>query len=353
MLPTVTAPALLGTALLLALAFHRHRMAQMLLVLALAALAWVDGAPRLVEGALRFAPWLLLAAALLPEPRLLSKRNLGYVRAVTALAGIALAAPEHVYRGVAAAARWLAFDRPAPLAAAVVTVLAALLCTLRWAMTGRPIELGLVAVLAAAATAFARFEEPRALAWLVASGALAILAVLYASYRMAFIDGLTGLPNRRALDEALVRLSGHYALAMVDVDHFKQFNDTYGHDAGDIVLRTVGRTLRRQGAGEAYRYGGEEFCVVYEGARAKQAPNGCERAREAVAALRIAIPAPSKRAKRDGRAKRSGAVEVGVTISVGCAARAGERKLPWDVLRAADQALYKAKAKGRNRVVNA
>lgn len=353
MLPTATAPALLGTALLLALAFHRHRMAQVLLVLALAALALVDGDPRLVEGALRFAPWLMLAAALLPEPRLLSKRNLGYLLAVTALAGVAAAAPAHVHRGVVTVARWLAFDWAAQPAAATITVLAALLCTLRWAMTGRPIELGLVVVLGAAATAFARFDQPQALAWLVASGALAILAVLYASYRMAFIDGLTGLPNRRALDEALVRLSGHYALAMVDVDHFKQFNDTYGHDAGDIVLRVVGRTLRRHAAGEVHRYGGEEFCVVFEGARAKQAATGCERAREAVAALKIAIPAPSKRAKRDGRAKRSGAVEVGVTISVGHAARSGERKLPWDVLRAADQALYKAKAKGRNRVVNA
>jgi diguanylate cyclase (GGDEF)-like protein len=353
MLPTVTAPALLGTALLLALAFHRHRMAQMLLVLALAALARVDGDQRLIEGALRFAPWLLLAAALLPEPRLLSKRNLGFVLAVTILAGVAVAAPAHVQRGLVTVARWMAFDRPAPIAAATITVLAALLCTLRWAMTGRPIELGLVAVLAAAATAFAHFEQPQALPWLVASGVLAILAVLYASYRMAFIDGLTGLPNRRALDEALVRLSGHYALAMVDVDHFKQFNDTYGHDAGDIVLRVVGRTVRRNSAGEAYRYGGEEFCVVFEGARAKQVATGCERAREAVAALKIAIPAPSKRAKRDGRAKRSGAVEVGVTISVGFAARSGERKLPWDVLRTADQALYKAKAKGRNRVVGA
>ena len=72
---------------------------------------------------------------------------------------------------------------------------------------------------------------------LALAGAGGLLTVLYASYRMAFVDALSGLPNRRALDETLARLTGDYALAMVDVDHFKSFNDTHGHDAGDTVLR--------------------------------------------------------------------------------------------------------------------
>src|SRR4029077_7824091 len=90
--------------------------------------------------------------------------------------------------------------------------------------------------------------------------------IFIALYCCAFVDALTGLPNRRALDEALARLSGDYALAMVDVDHFKQFNDTHGHDAGDRVLRSVAQQLRATRGGQAFRYGGEEFCLLFTGA---------------------------------------------------------------------------------------
>ena len=350
---TVTAPALLGTAFLLALGFHRNRAVQVFAVLLAVSFGLPSGDARMVEGALRFGPWLLAAAALLPEPALLSRRNALFVLAFVSAVGLVTSAPAHVYAGLASASAWLAFGLPAPRAAGVLTGIASLLCLWRWAMTGRPMELGLVVVLALAALACLNVAVPRGGVLLVACGASAILAVLYASYRMAFIDGLTGLPNRRALDEALMRLSGGYALAMVDVDHFKQFNDTHGHDAGDIVLRTVGRTLRRNVGGHAYRYGGEEFCVVFEGARSKDAPGGCERARQAVADLRIAIPKQSKRVRKDAKVKRDHSIEVGVTVSVGCAARGNDRKGASEVLRAADQALYKAKAKGRNRVVTA
>ena len=213
-------------------------------------------------------------------------------------------------------------------------------------------ELGLALALLPLAWVFSRPDSALRDWALAATGTLGMLGVVYASYRMAFVDALTGLPNRRALDETLMRLSGQYALAMVDVDHFKQFNDTYGHDAGDVVLRQVARTLRRRARAAAFRYGGEEFCLVFEGARAAGVKDGCEHARAAVEAQPVAIPASPKRAKKPGP-KRAKAGEVSVTISVGCAVRGGERRNASEVLKAADQALYRAKAKGRNRVVSA
>jgi diguanylate cyclase (GGDEF)-like protein len=349
---TLAAHTLLGVAALLALGFHRNRTLQVLLLLLLAGLALADGRPRLAEAALRFVPLLLVACALLPEPRLLSRRHLALLLVVGVLGGIAWAGPEHVHRGLADGAAWLVFGLPAPRGASLLAGIAAGLCLLRWTFTGRPMEFGLVAVLALAAAALGfGGGTPSDLALAGAAGA-AILSVLYASYRMAFIDPLSGLPNRRALDETLGRLSGAYALAMVDIDHFKQFNDTYGHDAGDLVLRAVGRALRRHGGGRAHRYGGEEFCLVFEGKRMRQATATCEAAREAVQALRIAVPAPSPKRGKIAAIKRP-EVEVSVTISVGLATRGEGRRAASEVLKAADQALYRAKGKGRNRVVEA
>lgn len=348
----LAAHTLLAVAALLALGFHRNRTLQVLLLLLLAGTALAAGRPRLAEAALRFVPLLLVACALLPEPKLLSRRHLALLLATGLLGGVAWAGPEHVHRGLADGAAWLAFGLPAHRGASLLAGVAAGLCLLRWTFTGRPMEFGLVAVLALAAAGFG-YAGGRGtdLAFGAAAG-VAILAILYASYRMAFIDPLSGLPNRRALDEALSRLSGTFALAMVDIDHFKQFNDTYGHDAGDLVLRAVGRALRRHGGGRAHRYGGEEFCLVFEGGRIKQAAAACEAAREAVQALRIAVPAPSPKRGRISAIKRP-EVEVSVTISVGLATRGEGRRGASEVLKAADQALYRAKGKGRNRVVEA
>ena len=349
---SLAAYLLLGGALTLALAFHRNRAAQVLATALAAALALSDGDPRHAYGALRFAPWLILAACLVPEPRLVSRRTGAFVLAFVFLALVTVSAPEHVFQGLARAAAFLAFDQPGPRAAAAITLAASALCLLRWALTARPMELGLALALIPLAWAFAQVDAAARDWAIAATGAAGILGVVYASYRMAFVDALTGLPNRRALDETLMRLSGNYALAMVDVDHFKQFNDTYGHDAGDVVLRQVARTLRRRASGAAYRYGGEEFCLVFEGAHAARVRDGCEHARAAVEAQVVAIPASPKRAKKPGP-KRAKPGEVTVTISVGCAVRGAERRNASDVLKAADQALYRAKAKGRNRVVSA
>lgn len=344
------APVLIGSALTLALAFHRNRAAQVFAVLLAISLATASGDVRHQYGVLRFAPWLLAYACLVPEPRLISRRMGGFVIAFLLVVALTMAAPEHVFTGLTGFFAKLSFGAGAGDAACIVLVAAALLCLLRWTMVRRPMELGLALALLPAAYA-ASVDGAVERQWaLGVSGALGIAAVLYASYRMAFIDGLSGLPNRRALDETLSRLSGNYALAMVDIDHFKQFNDTYGHDAGDRVLAHVAKVLRRRAGGAAFRYGGEEFCVVYEGARSERARDGCESARAAVDGAAVSLPATSRGKSPTKKARDK---PVSVTVSIGVAARTAERKTPAQVLKAADQALYKAKAKGRNRVVPA
>jgi diguanylate cyclase (GGDEF)-like protein len=344
---------LLGAALLLALGFHRYRVAQVCALLWLLLLGSAADTLRVQEGTLRFAPWLLLASAAMPEPRLLSRRHLVWLLALLALAGITLGAPAHVYAGL----RDLA-AAPLPLAgarngAALLAAVAAFACLAWWSWSGRVIELGLAIVLLLAAAGCAEYSALPG--WFAAAGATAVLALLWSSYRMAFIDTLTGLPNRRALDETLARLSGPYALAMVDIDHFKGFNDTYGHAAGDVVLRAVAQCLRRHAGGHAFRYGGEEFCVVYGGRASEKPALPLERARKAIGIQRVEVPAPAaakKRARRDEKPSRAAATrEVAVTISAGCAQRTPQRRSAQDVLKAADAALYKAKGKGRNCVV--
>jgi diguanylate cyclase (GGDEF)-like protein len=293
-------------------------------------------------------PPLVLIVVIMPELRLLARRNLVLVLLVVLLVALALGAPAHVHAALMRVLGWLVAGQPAPLGAAIVMLLAAVALLARWAWRGGPLELGFALVCVAFSVAAAPLAPATPLTALAAGLVLALLAVLAASYRMAFVDPLSGLPNRRALDEALARLSGDYAIAMVDIDHFKGFNDSHGHDAGDVVLAAVGRLLRRHAGGRAFRYGGEEFCVVYEGRAADRAATGCESARAALETSDIRLPPVPAAARARGKSRPQ---SVRVTASFGVARRTPERKLATDVLKAADQALYKAKGKGRNRVV--
>jgi diguanylate cyclase (GGDEF)-like protein len=178
-----------------------------------------------------------------------------------------------------------------------------------------------------------------------------VVSFLDASHSMAFRDALTSLPSRRSMDRALTRLGGTYAIAMVDVDHFKRFNDRYGHAIGDDVLRMVGRHLARTpGGGRAFRYGGEEFAVVFPGRTADAVLPHVERVRKAVAETAFTVRAkPRKSAKGKSAAPRA-TKTVRVTVSIGVAARSDRHPKPEDVVKAADKALYRAKKAGRNRV---
>jgi len=188
----------------------------------------------------------------------------------------------------------------------------------------------------------------------VALAALLVSAVEEA-HRLAYHDGLTGLPSRRALDERLERLVGRYTLAMVDVDHFKQFNDRHGHDVGDQVLRLVATRLAATPGARAYRYGGEEFALVFRGRSLRDALETLDGARRAIAERPFVVRGadrPARKPKRRLFLWRDRPT-LSVTVSLGAAERTGWRQSPGDVVKAADQALYRAKEKGRNRVVAA
>ncbi len=162
--------------------------------------------------------------------------------------------------------------------------------------------------------------------------------------KMAVTDELTGLPNRR---EAMTRLREMWAAderygcafgcIMIDLDHFKNINDTFGHSAGDQVLQDVSHALRQKirASDIAFRVGGEEFLILCPHTE----PNGTESCAEK---LRQSIDelAPSK-------AGRS----LHVTVSLGVAHRLPEMDAPEEMLRRADEALYAAKRAGRNRVI--
>ena len=192
---------------------------------------------------------------------------------------------------------------------------------------------------------------------LVTSLALVMLsmAVLHEAFQMAFRDDLTGLPGRRALNERLQRLGRNYAIAMSDVDKFKVFNDTYGHDMGDQVLKMVAAQLKRVGGGgKAYRYGGEEFTLVFPGKTAEEALPHLEKLRVAIENYQVKIRDEATRPKDDqaGKKNRKAASKdwVSVTISMGVAQRDSDLGNPEEVIKAADQALYKAKKGGRNQI---
>ncbi len=222
----------------------------------------------------------------------------------------------------------------------------------------KPLQVGNAAALAAfyIGAAWAAAPGPYA-AFITAAGLILTAALLQESHQLAFRDQLTGLPGRRALEERLRSLGGGYAIAMVDVDHFKKFNDTHGHAIGDQVLRLVGGRLGQiAGGGIAYRYGGEEFCVLFPGASLDEAERELESIRDAIEKYRMAVRGEDRPKKADEGAKRRGAGAseqlLSVTVSIGVAGPSEMETLatPLQVIRAADEALYRAKQGGRNRV---
>ena len=188
------------------------------------------------------------------------------------------------------------------------------------------------------------------------AGIIFTISLIQDSHNMAYLDELTGLLSRRALNENMTMLGRRYTIAMLDVDYFKKFNDTFGHDMGDQVLKMVGSKIRKiRGGGKAYRYGGEEFTVVFLRKEMKQAAPHLEELRQAIGKHKIVIrgkdrPKESKRGKKE-RGKRNIGRKVSVSISIGVAERCNGLRTPEDVIKAADRALYKAKRTGRNKTV--
>src|SRR5215469_6092038 len=183
------------------------------------------------------------------------------------------------------------------------------------------------------------------------------------SYSLAYRDELTGLDSRRAFNDALLRLKHPYALAAVDIDHFKNINDTYGHDTGDQVLRMVASRLARvSGGGQSFRVGGEEFTILFPGKTSKDVAQHLEMLRMDIesCSFRVRTGEERRKVRRDtdrrapvGKPNRPMPLNTGalsVTVSIGIAE--SRPKMPADeAIQLADKALYRAKRTGRNRIV--
>ena len=187
---------------------------------------------------------------------------------------------------------------------------------------------------------------------------LLFYVLLVSNHQLAFIDELTGLPGRRALMNDLRHRHGRYILIMADIDHFKQFNDTHGHDVGDDVLRLVASQLdKTTGGGRAYRYGGEEFTLLFPAMELAEVRPFIEATRERIASYPLVVRNREQRPKdlREGKKQRGQAPKkkvLHVTMSFG-AARRNSGEAIGTLMKRADQALYKAKQNGRNRVEDA
>lgn len=359
-------PALLGTGALLAWRFRRSRALFALLLLGLATLAagefGLPGATGLaLQATALLLPLNLALLAFLDERGVLTPR--GLLRLGVIGGQVVLVAA-------------LVIVEPAPIVALLESRLTPLGLVERVGLS----EPALLATMVAFAAAQIRLwfrPDPvtRGVTWMIPSTFLALAAaagggsaipylsvatlmiaisILEASFAMAYRDGLTGLPSRRAFNEELLRLGSRYTIAMVDVDHFKRCNDRYGHDVGDQVLRMVATRLGEVGGGgRAFRYGGEEFAILFPGKELAECKPHLEGVREKIKATTFTLRAPDRprRKPKEPRAAKRPTRTISVTVSIGAAERTERLAEPDAVIKAADRALYRAKRGGRDRVV--
>jgi GGDEF domain-containing protein len=262
-----------------------------------------------------------------------------------------------------------------PFATLLSFAAAAVVLLIRFLLFHKPVESGLLWALAASFLSL-RFGGVGRIptAYFAAAAFILAGAVVETSYLLAYHDELTTLPSRRAFHDALLRLEPRYSIAMVDIDHFKRCNDTYGHDTGDQVLRLVASRLARvTGGGQAYRCGGEEFAILFPGKTTADVIDHLEKLRADIEASRLRLRGPDRRQEARGPDRRSQSArgrtptghvirqlsretassEISVTASIGVATSRQGNPSAEQVIRAADQALYRAKAAGRNRIETA
>jgi len=237
----------------------------------------------------------------------------------------------------------------------------------RFFETHKPVEIGFFWSLAAMLL-WLNFSPIGKVAdmYVATAGLIVGASLIETSYVLAYHDELTGIPGRRAFNEALLSLDQQYAIAIVDIDHFKQFNDTYGHDTGDQVLRMVAARLADVGGGgQAFRCGGEEFAIILRDTSAREAYERLDSLRQTIQDSRFRVRGAERRSmarsegpdrRKTGRKKSMLTVpqqvpgELSVTVSIGVAEPSTRYRQPDQVINAADQALYRAKHNGRNRV---
>lgn len=364
----------MAAALLLAWRFHSSRIFLSVLVLFLA-----QQATALSAGQAPYIPATLPALAILVpmnfvlitimHERGFTAESVGPIAIFLFVQSLTVA----VFCG--AAVRTHTLTVPIPLPRYAITVLAgtAIFLAVRVLLNRKPLDSALLWSLAACFLALRYAAVPRtATAYWATSACILAMAVIENSYLLAYHDELTTLPSRRAFNDALLRLKSPYSIAVVDIDHFKRFNDTYGHDTGDQVLCLVAANLGRvTGGGQAYRCGGEEFNLLFPGKSTAEVLPHLETLRESIEHSefrmrgndrRQAQRGPDRRnQKARGRARKADrqasqgqqANVLSVTVSIGVATSANEKSAPEAVLEFADRALYQAKANGRNRVESA
>ena len=246
-----------------------------------------------------------------------------------------------------------------PQSALLFFLVAGLLVLIRALKRRYPIDVAILGTLVALGITCNRLGSEFAPPLFITAAALLLtIGVLQDSHSMAFSDDLTGLPSRRALNEQVMGLGRNFVVAMLDVDHFKRFNDTYGHDVGDQVLKMVGAKIGAvKGGGRPFRYGGEEFTVIFPRKGLQEATPHLEELRQAIGSYQLWIRGTDRPKEAEiGKSKRSAGAgngkAVSVTISIGVAASSESLRSPAEVIKAADKALYRAKQRGRNQVAS-
>ncbi len=388
---TLAVPALsflyycaLGGGMVLAWRFHSSRVFLSLCVLFLAeeAIAVLGGGQptqvlTMVKAAAVLVPLNFVLIALMHERGFTveSMTPLGLFLFVQAVVLVVLDRTAEAKPSASAHARHLAPIVPLPDYAWLIIAAVGCFLLVRFLFTRKPVESALLWALSAFSLAL-HFAGSARLSTLYAATAACILSasIIENSYLLAYHDELTTLPSRRAFNDALLRLQEPYAIAVADIDHFKRFNDTYGHDIGDQVLRLVASNLARvTGGGRAYRCGGEEFMILFPGKSTAEVVEHLERLRKAIESSefhmrghdrRDSPRGPDRRNEKSRRRPSKGQAirelaqaktpaALSVTVSIGVANPSKANSDPDSVLKAADKALYRAKQNGRNRVETA
>jgi diguanylate cyclase (GGDEF)-like protein len=361
--------ALFGVGIFIAWRFNRSRIVLALLVLGLADRALIylvagdapaTGGARIVFSAVGLLlPVNLAALSWTPERGLGTRQGRLSVAfllvqlllaAMICLPGFAPVAAllEHPFVEVTSVRR-IALPQPALVAFG----LAFAFVVARFLRRPNPIEAGSVWALVASFLAMAAGQVGVvSTVYLTAAGLILLVSLVETWHAMAYSDALTGLPGRRALHEALRDLDDRYAIAMVDIDHFKRINDDLGHDVGDQVLRMVASRLASVGGGgKPFRYGGEEFAVIFAGRSVDEARPHLEALRRRIEASPFVVRGRFRpREKPKPPRPSAGRKQVAVTVSIGVAEAGRRNPTPRRVIDAADAHLYRAKRAGRNRV---
>ncbi len=237
----------------------------------------------------------------------------------------------------------------------VTIALSSLIILFRLLQTPSTLLSGILSSFIALTTALHFYQQPQlATLFIIFAGLLIIMSITLNAYSLAYLDELTNLPSRRALTQSISSLGKHYSIAMIDIDHFKKFNDKYGHDIGDQVLKKLASQLRQVRGGKAFRYGGEEFTVLFPNKNLHEARlfcnELCRNVEKSPFILRSTKRPKTKQQDSIMKHKQNKDKLLKITISIGVAEHSQNLVSAEEVLKQADNALYKAKKNGRNQV---